>query len=288
MLHLEKVFRLALWGYQVTFATLACLALFSFASEAQDQPPLTLPVPTAPLILEYTGKPVVLPFRCSDEDIRGAGLACSEEEPCPVFLEISAAESTSHKTVIVGNIHTESVTLYSVILGSDDGGHSWTEIHERIRGAGLDRIQFFDANTGWITGQELFPLPKDPFILLTTDGGKTWTQRPILSDNSENRFGAIQQFGLSGKAGAIVIDRGRGSENDRYVLFESPDGGENWAIKEESKKPIAIKNAAVAATDWRVRADGPSAAFHVEQRQGSRWSTVAAFAVKLAPCKPPE
>ena len=44
-----------------------------------------------------------------------------------------------------------------------------------------------------------------------------------------------------------MIDRGRGSSEDRYVLFESPDGGDTWALKQESSKPLSLKNAAVPA-----------------------------------------
>ena len=47
-------------------------------------------------------------------------------------------------------------------------------------GAAIDRIQFFDAETGWAAGEQLEPLPQDPFLLLTTDGGKSWRRRPMI------------------------------------------------------------------------------------------------------------
>ena len=142
---------------------------------------------------------MTLPFQCSEEDIRWAGLSCSEEEPCPIFLELTAAAQAGNRTLAAGNIHSESVTIFGVLLASDDGGHTWTEAAERIRGAGLDHIQFFDPETGWIIGQELFPIPQNPFLLVTDDGGKTWRQRAIFNEDSESRFGSILQFALSGK-----------------------------------------------------------------------------------------
>ena len=66
----------------------------------------------------------------------------------------------------------------------------------------------------------------------------------------------------------------------------SPDGGESWLIKEENTKPIKLKRPP-PVSDWRVRPDGPTQAFQIEHRQGERWTASAAFAVKLAACKPP-
>src|SRR5436853_96868 len=146
---------------------------------AQDQP-ATAP---APPVLENQGKPMLAPFQCSEEDIRSAGLTCSEEDPCQVYLELAAAVSTGPRIFAAGNIHTESATLYSILLGSEDSGHTWRELHQRIRGAGLDHIQFTDAETGFVTGLSLSPLPQDPFLLITHDGGKTWRQSMVFSES---------------------------------------------------------------------------------------------------------
>src|SRR5207249_6022547 len=75
-----------------------------FAALAQDQPPTTAP---APPVLENQGKPMLAPFQCSEEDIRSAGLACSEEDPCQVYLELAATVSTGTRIFAAGNIHTE-------------------------------------------------------------------------------------------------------------------------------------------------------------------------------------
>lgn len=228
-----------------------------------------------------------LPFRCTSEDIHWAGLSCSEEEPCPIFLELSAAAHFGERTVVSGNIHGESVTLYSVLLESENAGQTWSEGYERIRGSAIDHIQYLDSGTGWISGEELFPIPQNPFLLLTEDGGKTWTQRAVLHESTENRFGAVLQFFFSSKsAGSLILDRGQGSGLERYALFQSENGGQSWTIRQESGKPLRLQQA-VSATDWRVRVDTASRSYHVERRQGERWSSIAAFAVRLEPCKPP-
>ena len=232
---------------------------------------------------------MVLPLQCTPEDTQWAGLNCTEEEPCPVYLELTAATSSGDKLFTIGNIHTAAVTLYSVLLGSMDGGRTWRELHPRIRGAGLDHLQILDSETGWAAGQQLSPIPQDPFVLFTTDGGKSWRQQSVFNESAENHFGSILEFRFDSKtAGSLIVDHGQGGGTGRYVLYESPTGGETWMIKEESKKPLRLKPASPALSDWRVRADGPTQSFHLERRQGDRWISQAAFAVKLGACKPPQ
>jgi photosystem II stability/assembly factor-like uncharacterized protein len=227
---------------------------------------------------------MLLPFRCTVDDVQWAGLSCSADEPCPVYLELAAVESAAGRIFAAGNIHALDVTLYSVLLASEDAGHTWREAYERIRGASLDRIQFLDAELGWISGQALSPLPQDPFLLVTSDGGKTWRQRVIFT---ESRVGSIQQFQFSARdSGSLIIDRGPGSEGGRYELYESPNAGESWTMRETSDRPIRLKPLPAAPSEWRVRADGPTQSFHLERRQGEHWVSVASFSVKLGACQP--
>jgi hypothetical protein len=260
----------------------AALVLLPAWAQGQAPAPDTPPVaPEKAVVLENLGKPMVLPFRCTGDDIEWAGLTCSNDEPCPVYLEIAAAESAGNRIVAAGNLHTSSVTLYSVLLGSADAGRTWREMHPRMRGTGLDHIQFFDPATGWASGQSLFPLAQDPFLLLTSDGGETW-QKQVVSQ--EIRYGAIQQFHFTGRAeGSLIVDRGPGAEGGRYALYESTDGGRTWDVRETTAKPMRLKGADSTPPDWRVRADAES--FRVEERRDGRWAEAAAFAVKVGACK---
>jgi photosystem II stability/assembly factor-like uncharacterized protein len=269
--------------FPVMLAALATLAL------AQDQPPAVPAAPAVPVaqpILENAGKPMLVSFQCSEEDIHAAGLACSEDDPCQIYLELaaaSAAGSGATRIFAAGNIHAEAATLYSVLLGSEDSGHTWHEAHDRIRGAGLDHIQFIDADTGFTTGLSLSPLPQDPFLLITHDGGKTWRQNMIFG---ESRIGSIQQVLFDdAKSANLIIDRGLGSDGDRYEIYGSQDGGDSWTIKQTSVKPLRLKSLPAANPDWRIRADAATKSFHIEHRQGARWTTEAAFGVKLGVCK---
>lgn len=270
------------------------LLIFSIAAGmrawAQEQPPAGQAgppeIPAAPVALLNTGKPIVLPFQCTAEDTGSAGFSCSEEAPCPVYLELSAAAAVGNKYYVAGNIHSDAVTLYSVLLGSPDAGRTWREIHQRIRLAGLDHLQFLDAETGWAGGQQLFPLPQDPFVLLTTDGGTTWRQEPIFGENADYHFGSIQEMHFTSKTvGSLVVDRSSGGEPGPFALYESADGGESWTVREQNGKPLHVKGALPADADWRVRVDAVTKAFQLEHRQGERWTQQASFAVNIGFCK---
>jgi hypothetical protein len=254
------------------------------ASRAQEAPPSPAP---APPVLENNGKPIVLPLACTAEDVQAAGLACSDDDPCPVYLELTDVETAGSRIFATGNLHTQTVTLFSTLLGSEDAGHTWRELHERVRGASLDHLQFFDSENGWASGATLSPLSQDPFLLRTSDGGRTWRQHLIFDESAENHLGTIQQFAFTARdAGSLIVDRGQGTDGDRYELYESPDGGQSWGIRQSSSKPLRLKQALPVNADWRIRADRQSAAFHLERRQGSSWVGVASFLVKVGSCKP--
>jgi photosystem II stability/assembly factor-like uncharacterized protein len=234
--------------------------------------------------LENLGKPMTLPFHCTENDIAFAGMSCSEDEPCPVYLEVTAAEAVGSQIFATGNLHSDTVTLYSVLLRSQDAGKTWREGYERIRGAGLDHIQFTDFANGWASGETLFPLPQDPFLLITADGGKTWHRQAIFE---ESQSGSIQQFFFSSKnEGSLIVDRGEGNGSERYGLYESPNAGGTWTVKQISGKPLRLTHGPDTAPGWRVQADRATRAFRVEQRQGERWVSAASFAVSAGACKP--
>jgi hypothetical protein len=255
------------------------------AAAQQIEKPADEPAPKP--VLQNTGKPMVLDCHCDETDIQSAGLSCTIEDPCPVFLELAWVETVGNRIFLAGNIHSATATLYSVMLASDDAGKTWREPYDRIRAAGFDRIQFIDFENGWVSGETQQPLPRDPFLLITSDGGKSWRARPVFADP---QFGSIMQFSFSSRTdGSLVIDRGRTGESGRYELFETPDAGETWMLRQTNERPIQIKRAAAAQNgDWRIHADGATKSFRIEHRAGNTWRHVAAFAISIGVCKPGE
>lgn len=258
---------------------------FAALSPALSMCNLSAQTPPSDLqILRNSGTPIKAVFRCTDDDLQWAGMTCSDEEPCPIYLELLHIAAAGEKIFVTGDIHSASTTLYSVLLASGDAGTTWSEPFARIRGSGLDQIQFFDSETGWISGQNLQPLPRDPFLLLSTDGGKTWRKKAVLDEGSP---GSISGFWFdSRKNGALLMDLGQ-SETNRYRLYESPNGGESWTIRETSSQPIKI-SAMPRVTDetWRIRADAAIKAFRIEKRGEANWNAVSSFLPRIAACKP--
>jgi len=242
--------------------------------------------PPKKAVLTFEGKPMILPFACTDEDITAFGMTCTEEHPCPVYAQLSGLQPLGSKLFVTGNLHDGATTMYSLLLVSEDNGRTWEEPVDRMRGAGLEHIQFIDFETGWISGELLQALPRDPFFLLTTDGGKSWRRRPVYS---EARIGAIDQFHFESRtAGTLVIDRMQSGEAGRFERYESMTGGDTWMIREVTQKRprLRVSQETYANPDWRLQADAKSKAHRVERKNGARWETVAAFTVKVGECKP--
>src|SRR5581483_4322195 len=124
-----------------------------------------------------------VPYQCTTDDAQAAGLTCSEDHPCPVYVELANVESVGNRLFITGNLHTPDTTLLSILLASEDSGATWSEPYDRQRLSGLDQIQFIDFQNGWISGANLAGAPRDPFLLITTDGGKTWRERPVFDES---------------------------------------------------------------------------------------------------------
>lgn len=242
----------------------------------------------APPSLRFTGQPIRVPYACSVDDILAAGLSCTKEEPCPVYLELAAVTPNGRKLTVTGNLHTESATLYSVLLQSDDGGETWKEPAKRIRAASLEQLEFYDFQNGWAAGEILYPLPHDPFFFVTSDGGQSWHQTTVGEEGSP---GALQRFWFdSERHGELVIDHGKSTGNDRYSQYESENGGESWNIRATSSNLPVIRKAPLELEhpDWRIRSTKDGAAFQVEKRSGDNWTIAAAFLVHVSDCKPPE
>ena len=221
-------------------------------------------------------------YDCPPEDIEQFGLNCSEEEPCTVLLELSAADAAGNRIVVTGNLHTRDATLLSLLLTSDDGGVTWNEPVIRMRNAAFEQIEFWDAQTGWVSGESINPLARNPFLLLTTDGGTNWRPKLIVDDE---KFGTIAQFHFSSiSSGEVVIDSSS-KKSVHQELYATETGGESWELKETANKPFHLKGARVPnQAAYRVRADAAGGAFLLERGGGKNWEKVTSFPIHVADC----
>jgi photosystem II stability/assembly factor-like uncharacterized protein len=220
------------------------------------------------------------------QEIQELGLECSLEEPCKAYFEITGLETAGIKLFVAGNFHTEKFTLESVLLMSEDGGATWIEPHPRVRGASLEQIQFIDFENGWVSGLVAGSIAKDPFLLKTADGGKTWRRLPVFEDTE---YATIEHFWFESKTqGQIVLNR-RGQGTARFHRMETMTGGDSWVPREMTPKappPKRVRTGMSFNADWRVRADATAKAFRIEHRVAGRWSTASLFAYEGGVCKP--
>lgn len=243
---------------------LAITMLFGCAVLAQQEP-----------------RPGLAPAVCAAEEMTEFGLDCPADEPCPVLLELAAVEAAGARLFLTGNLHTAAATLWSVLLMSEDGGKSWVEPFPRIRGAVLDQIQFIGSDAGWAAGHIAGSLPKDPFLLKTTDGGKSWRRIPVFE---ESTYASVEQLRFTSPAeGTLTLSR-RGAASGRTQRLETMSGGDTWMTSEVSAQ--AAPPAKPRPSDWRIRADGPSKSLRIEHREGGVWAAAASFPLRAGECKP--
>jgi len=251
---------------------------FALAQTAPEQGP-------ANAILN-SGKPMRVPASCTEEEIQSWGMACTADQPCPIYLDLSTLDVYLNRILVAGNLHTQSTQLASVLLLSEDAGKTWTEPFSRLKQASLDQMQFMDPQTGWISGQVLGAIPKDPFFLLTLDGGKTWKHRPVFG---ESHLGIIEKFHFtSAKQGKVLVDRTRSAEGGRWATLESQTGGDSWSIQQITTRQPALNWDRPASASWRIQTVAQTKTYRIEKREGQAWTPVAEFLIQTGLCSPNE
>jgi photosystem II stability/assembly factor-like uncharacterized protein len=220
-----------------------------------------------------------VPLICKQDDLQSMGLSCSEDEPCPMYLELEAVEASGNRLLVAGNIHTAASTVSSILLSSADGGKTWTEPYDRIRFAALEQIQFIDFENGWISGAAIQTLPRDPFFLSTDDGGKTWRQRAVFDDT---HGGNIDRFWFDSRTSGTLLLSPIG---ESYEMYETTNGGGTWSMKQSGSKPLTLTRGKSGDPGWRLRADSRNHSYDVEVKQGSGWQRVASFLVEMGACR---
>lgn len=224
-------------------------------------------------------------YECAEEDLQWAGMSCSEGEPCPIYLELNSVVSNGPKILAAGNLHSTSATLSSILLQTDDSGATWKEPVPRLRGSAVEQLQFYDSLHAWAAGETQYPLPRDPFVLLTTDGGALWSEKPV---GEEGNAGSVQRFWFdTAQHGELIIDAGKTASGGRYLSYESETSGESWLLRGANDRLPALRHApaAVDDPDWRIRTAKDGKAWQIEKRAGDAWAAVASFLIGVANCK---
>jgi photosystem II stability/assembly factor-like uncharacterized protein len=114
------------------------------------------------------------------------------------------------------------------ILKTTDGGNSWQVVYQNNHpDAFFDGIDFWNNREGMIYGD---PIEGRMLLLITKDGGKTWTelpnsQRPLLNAGEASFAASGTGIRCSGKSKVIISTGGKFSR-----LFVSDNKGFNWTV----------------------------------------------------------
>lgn len=231
-------------------------------------------------LLSNTGQPMRVAYACPEEELQFAGMSCSDDQPCTIYLELSAVAAMGGRILVAGDLHGTSATLASILLLSDDGGASWKETAGRIRGAALDQLEWLDAKSAWAGGEMQYPLARGAFFLMTADGGSSWHRQAVADDDSP---GSLLRFWFdSAKHGEAIVDGGVAATGGRYLAYDSETGGESWSLAGQGASLPKLRHTPPGEEnpEWRLAASKDGKAFEVEQRA----KTVASFLIEAARC----
>lgn len=108
---------------------------------------------------------------------------------------------------------------HALIIGTDDGGKTWTKRYESNRNFEITwKCSFPSRKTGYVTIQNYDTLLSSSprYVAKTTDGGKTWKELPLVDDIEVAEFGIAFTDDDHGWVGAAPNG------------FETSDGGKTW------------------------------------------------------------
>ncbi|MFA6045944.1 MAG: alpha/beta fold hydrolase, partial [Phycisphaerales bacterium] len=107
----------------------------------------------------------------------------------------------------------------ALILATDDGGATWREVYTGPRTFEITwKISFPTRDVGFLTIQSYNPDPaaSKRYLAKTTDGGKTWSEIPLVDDAK------VREFGIA------FIDENHGWVGAMPHGFATTDGGATW------------------------------------------------------------
>lgn len=122
------------------------------------------------------------------------------------------------------------------ILTTSDGGSTWKDVTppQPLTADNSQQVAdafFHDANTAWVTyGFNVgYPVPTQPVIWRTTDGGADWTaSQPLDVTNLAEIYSPSNLQFATDQAGWLLVHVGVGMMHDYVVIYRTSDGGSTW------------------------------------------------------------
>ena len=118
--------------------------------------------------------------------------------------------------IIVGLTNSNHSLSKGIILQTNDGGESWSEVYQSSRiGEWFWKISFPSRNVGYISLQRNVGSPVN--FVKTTDGGKTWFEKQFSSDPY-----FVQGIGFANDTLGWI------GGNSTQTTYQTTNGGDTW------------------------------------------------------------
>jgi len=117
----------------------------------------------------------------------------------------------------------------AVIYRTEDGGKSWTKVHQEGKEAFFDAVTFVNQKRGYILGD---PVGGNWMILETLDGGSSWKLLDQLPKATEGEAAfAASSSSLIAKKNQLILGTGGSSSNLHFYSFSTA----TW-----TKEPVSL------------------------------------------------
>lgn len=176
-----------------------------------------------------------------------------------------------------GDVPTgESVNVRGIVLGTRDGGKSWTEL-KQADGApaipvAVNDLNFISATEGWAAAGNLENGEED-MLFHTSDGGRTWARQPATGGQYLRAVHFVSA--TRGFAVGMTIDSVTELPGPSKILA-SQDGGATWKVALVAERSFFDVTFVDANRGWAV---GDRSAVYATTDGGSTWRQQSRFSL---------
>lgn len=180
-----------------------------------------------------------------------------------------------------GDIPTgESVNVRGIVLGTRDGGKSWTELKlsdgAPVIPVAVNDLHFVSATEGWAAAGNLENGEED-MLFHTNDGGTTWTRQPATGGQF---LRAVHFVSASrGVAVGMTIDSVSELPGPSKIL-STTDGGATWKVAFIAERSFFDVTFVDANRGWAV---GDRSSVYATSDGGATWRQQSKFVVSDVP-----